>query len=206
MSRIETELAELIAAGRLFHGRGWVPASAGNFSAKVDDRVIVTASGTHKGELTAADFVTVDEAGRSRNGRSASAEVLLHLQCYRRVASARAVLHTHSVAATVLSMVEDEIMLEGYEVQKALEGVDSHERRVCLPVFDNDQDIARLAARVDEAMEKGQARHGYLIRGHGLYAWGNGARQARYRVEALEFLLECELRRAALAAGRRTGG
>ena len=36
-------------------------------------------------------------------------------------------------------------------------------------------------------------QHAYLIRGHGLYAWGATVDQARHRVEALEFLFECEL-------------
>ena len=36
----------LIGAGQLFHARGWVPATGGNFSARLGgDRMLITASG-----------------------------------------------------------------------------------------------------------------------------------------------------------------
>ena len=34
---------------------------------------------------------------------------------------------------------------------------------------------------------------GYLIDGHGLYAWGRDMAEARRHIEAFEFLLACEL-------------
>ena len=77
-----------------------------------------------------------------------------------------------------------------------LEGIETHDAVVEIPVFENDQDIRRLAAQVDAAMLNGQGRHGYLIRGHGLYAWGSSVELARYRIEALEFMFQCELEAA----------
>lgn len=185
----------LIGAGRFFHSRGWVPASAGNFSFRVDAHTIaVTVSGRHKGELTADDFMRVDLQGRALDaGRTASAETLLHCQIYRHFAETGAVFHVHSPAATVLSRRCDNLRLEGYELLKILDGIHTHETAVDVPVFENDQDIARLAEVVQAHMNTGGARHAYLIRGHGVYAWGRTVEQARHRVEALEFLFECEL-------------
>lgn len=194
MTGLEAELDALIAAGQLFHARGWVPASGGNFSVRVDGRTLVTASGQHKGELTPDSFVAVDAAGKVLDpGDRASAEAGLHAQVYGFDATAGAVLHTHSVASTVLSRRLDQLVLRGYELLKILEGISTHESEVRIPVFENDQDIERLAARVGEAMSRGEGTLGYLIRGHGLYAWGANATLARYRIEALEFLMECEL-------------
>jgi methylthioribulose-1-phosphate dehydratase len=113
---------------------------------------------------------------------------------YKRVPECGAVFHTHSIANTVLSRIRDKVNLAGYELLKVLDGISSHDVTVTIPVFDNDQDIARLAARVDAQMQAGSARHGYLIRGHGLYAWGPTLAAARHRVEALEFMFECEMR------------
>ncbi len=121
-------------------------------------------------------------------------ETLLHCQIYGRVPQCGAVLHTHSVANTILSRRHRAVNLTGYELLKVLEGVRDHDSTVTIAVFDNDQDIARLAATVDAQMQAGHARHGYLIRGHGLYAWGQTLAEARHRVEALEFIFECELR------------
>ena len=56
------EAAEaLVAVGRAFHARGWAPATAGNYSARLGDgRVAITVSGAHKGRLTTADIMLLD--------------------------------------------------------------------------------------------------------------------------------------------------
>lgn len=187
---------ELIRAGALFHQRGWVPATGGNFSARLGaERMLITASGWHKGELTADAFLTAGLDGVPEDaGRRASYETLLHCQLYRRLPQVGAVLHVHSVANTVLSRQLPAVNLQGYELLKVLEGISTHDCVVQVPVFDNDQDIAALAARVDAHMHQHPETPAYLLAGHGLYAWGSTVAQARHRVEALEFTFECELR------------
>ncbi len=188
--------AQLIAAGRALDARGLVPATSGNLSARLSDgRFAVTASGPHKGRLTADDVLAVDGEGRSADGRRASAETGLHLQLYRRLPDVHAVLHPHAPAATVLSRLSgDRVVLEGYELLKALPGIETHDVEVVVPVFDNDQEIPRLAARVEAWMDDHGPPLGYLIRSHGLYTWGANVEAALRHVEAFEFLFECELR------------
>lgn len=190
----------LIAAGRLFHRRGWVPASGGNFSARRDAQtMLITASGCHKGELAQAHFLVADLDGRPlETARKASYETLLHCQLYRLDAGIGAVLHTHSIANTVLSRCYEGIRLAGYELLKLLPGIATHDVAVEIPVFANDQDIARLAATVDAHLRTQSQTPAYLIAGHGLYAWGADVDEARWRVEALEFMFECELQTQAL--------
>ncbi len=185
----------LIGSGQLFHQRGWVPATGVNFSARLDtEALLITASGCHKGELTPADFLVADFDGKPIDSlRKASYETLLHCQLYRMQAGIGSVLHTHSIANTVLSMRHDAIRLSGYELLKVLPGISTHDVTVDVPVFENDQDIARLAATVDATLRKQASAAAYVIRGHGLYAWGDNVAQARWRVEALEFMFECEL-------------
>lgn len=187
----------LIGAGQLFHQRGWVPATGGNFSARLSPlRMLISASGCHKGELRAGDFLVTDIDGRplKKSARRTSYETGLHSQLYKHDAAIGAVLHTHSVANTVLSRRQDFIHLAGYELLKILPGVSTHEITVDVPVFENDQDIARLAAAVERYMREHADTPAYVIAGHGLYAWGADVAQARWRVEALEFMFECELR------------
>ena len=131
-------------------------------------------------------------------GRKASYETLLHMQVYRRHADAGAVLHTHSTANTVLSRRFERIVLSNYELLKVLPGAPDPQSHVAIPVFANDQDIARLSAAVDAHMVREPATPAYLIAGHGLYAWGGTVAQARHRVEAIEFMLECHLRELSL--------
>lgn len=184
----------MIVAGHLFHQRGWVPASGGNFSARVaHDRLLITASGGHKGELTPAQFLVTDLDGKALDaGRKTSYETGLHVQVYGHLADAGCVLHTHSRANTVLSRRFERVSLSGFELMKVLPGQPDPGETVVLPVFENDQDIARLAAKVDARM-RATPFPAYLIAGHGLYAWGRNVAQARYAVEALEFMLDCLL-------------
>lgn len=191
-----TRAAQLIAAGRVCFERGWVPATAGNFSARLDDRhMAITVSGRHKGELTADDLMVVDLDGNViSEGKRPSAEAFLHIIMYRRSPDIGAVLHTHSVNATVLSRLSPlGLTLTDYEVLKALPDIDTHQTALHVPVFANDQDIRQLAARVDDLMNREPGIAGYLIEGHGLYTWGRNVAAARCHMEAFEFLLECEM-------------
>jgi methylthioribulose-1-phosphate dehydratase len=187
--------AELIGVGHFCFSRGWLPATSGNLSARLDARrIAITVSGRHKGELDASGIMAMDLDGTILTaGCRPSAETELHLMLYRRDPSIGAVLHTHSVKATVLSrLVGDALTLGDYEVLKALPGIETHEARLALPVFSNDQDIARLAVEVEQALVCTPDLPGYLIAGHGLYTWGSNVADARRRIEAFEFLLECE--------------
>ncbi|MNP23915.1 Methylthioribulose-1-phosphate dehydratase [compost metagenome] len=98
--------------------------------------------------------------------------------------------------ATVLSRLTlaDSLVFADYELQKAFSGISTHESQVLVPIFDNDQDIARLAAKVQPWLDQYPDCVGYLIRGHGLYTWGPRMSDALRQVEAFEFLFECELK------------
>ena len=196
MSDFLQRAEELVEAGRYLYGRDMVPATSGNFSARLSDGTFaVTVSGRHKGKLTVADIMRIDADGRSLDGRRPSAETGLHTQIYARFPQARVVLHPHSVNATVLSMMSsDSLLLQDYELLKAFPGVDTHDCCVRIPVFGNDQDIARLAATVDAHLAGHCDAPGYLIRGHGFYTWGDSMEDALRHVEAFEFLFTCELR------------
>ena len=92
------------------------------------------------------------------------------------------------LAATLMSALRT----EGYEMHKAL-GIATHESAVEIPILPNDQDTVALAALVARRIGPRVAVPGFLLAGHGLYAWGSTAADARRHVEALEFLLACHL-------------
>jgi methylthioribulose-1-phosphate dehydratase len=196
-------VAAIIGAGRRMDARGWVPATAGNISVRVDpDRIAITRSGGHKGFLDAGHVMQVDAQGVALTpDKRPSAETLLHCQIYSLFPNAGAVLHGHSVAGTVLSMADPtaaSFRFAGYELLKAFEGQVTHEAALDLPIVDNDQDMTRLAGRLAPLLRAG-APLGYLIRGHGVYVWGPEMETALARLEGLEFLLACELEKRKLA-------
>lgn len=188
--------AEIIKAGSFLNSKGWVPATSSNFSARLSDgHIAITVSGYHKGELSPEAIMLVDGEGRSVDElKRPSAETLLHTALYKRFADAGAVLHTHSVNATVLSRLsEGQLVFQDYELLKAFAGVATHETSIIVPIFPNDQEIPRLAAKVEDYMDSHPPIHGYLIAGHGLYTWGRTMAEALRHIEAFEFLFQCEL-------------
>jgi len=198
VTRYAIAAQSIVDAGRFLYDRGWSPATSSNYSARIDsDHVAITVSGRHKGQLAAGDVMVVDLNGNPvQSNCKSSAETLLHTVLYQVFPDAGAVLHTHSVKATVLSRLippGKSLELEGYELQKAFAGVTSHEGRLSVPVFDNTQDIPALAEQTAEWFRVHPEQPGYLIRGHGLYTWGATMADCLRHVEAFEFLFECEL-------------
>ncbi len=189
--------ASLIDAGRRLYARGWLPATSGNLSARLSDgRVAITVSGRCKGSLDDAAIMCLDREGHPLDGRRPSAETGLHLQLYRTQSSAGVVLHTHSLTATLLSeSLAGDWRLAGLEILKAFPGVATHEAEVVVPVFDNDQDIERLARAIEPRLDS-PAVPGYLLRGHGLYVWGDDMAAAMRHLEALEYLARYSLARS----------
>ena len=189
----------IIEAGARMAGHGWTPSTGGNISLRAGDgRIAITRSGVRKGEMTRADVIEVDLDGRPlMQGDRPSAETGLHCQIYRRFPDIGAVLHGHSVAATVLSRHPGgSIDFTGYEMIKAFDGRETHDATCRLPILDNDQDIERLAGRLADRLEPDWT--GYGLRGHGIYVWGRDMADAMSKLEAMEFLLECELRARSL--------
>jgi len=198
VTRYAIAAQSIVDAGRFLYDRGWSPATSSNYSARIDsDHIAITVSGRHKGQLAAGDVMVVDLNGNPvQSNCKSSAETLLHTVLYQVFPDAGAVLHTHSVKATVLSRLippGKSLELEGYELQKAFAGVTSHEGRLSVPVFDNTQDIPALAEQTAEWFRVHPEQPGYLIRGHGLYTWGATMADCLRHVEAFEFLFECEL-------------
>ena len=196
------QLPALVEACHWLGAKGWAPATGGNMSVRENaDWCWLSESGKDKGSLTVDDFLQVEIAtDRAPSGRKPSAETGLHTLIYRLYPEANAVLHVHTVNATVLSRVESSqtLSLQGYEMQKSLSGQTSHLDTVSVPLFDNDQDIPALARRVEDYARRMPLSYGFLLRGHGLTCWGRSVAEARRHLEGLEFLFECEMQRRLL--------
>ncbi len=191
----EQATQDIIAAGQRLDAKGLAPATAGNYSVRLQDGTIaITVSGRHKGRMDENDIMIVDDNGRPLVDKKPSAETLLHTHIYKRYPDVNAVLHTHSIPGVALTRFlprNEHLTLEGYELLKAFPGIDTHATRIDLPVFNNSQDMDALSAEVDKALE--DSTPAYLIRDHGIYVWGRDMAEAERVAEALEHLLLCEI-------------
>lgn len=177
---------------------GWTPATSSNFSMRLDENhAAITVSGRDKGRLGREDVMVVDFDNHPLDSNlRPSAETALHTQVYRRFPDAQAVLHTHSRTQSVASRLfarAGVVRLEGWELQKAIAGHTTHESVLEVPVFPNTQQMSELTDRIDAWLDAGRPLHAYLIDGHGIYTWGRSIEEAKRHLEALEFLLACEL-------------
>jgi methylthioribulose-1-phosphate dehydratase len=192
----KTAAIALCNAGKFIDSKGWVPATSGNFSARLPDGTIaITTSGKHKGHLQVEDIMLIDHDANSLDGKKSSAETGLHTTLYKRYPTIQAILHPHSINAILVSrLFGDACVLKDYELLKALHGITTHETRITVPIFANDQDIPRLARIVDQYLDTVNDCFGYIIAGHGLYTWGESIPEALRHLEALDYLFDCELR------------
>lgn len=186
----------IIETANFLDSKGWTPATSSNFSQRLDnDYCAITVSGKHKGKLIPDDIMVVDLEGKPQDEKKPSAETLLHTSLYAWNPDIGAVLHTHSLNSTLITLLTENSLwrLEGYELLKAFSGISSHESAIEMPIFANTQDIASLADEVLEYLNKKIPCWGYLIRGHGVYTWGKDMSETRRHLEVIEYLIQCEL-------------
>jgi len=187
----------LAAVAKGLHARGWLLGTSGNLSAVVQReplQIAMSPSGVDKGELRPEQLLSIDEHARIVGGQGGkpSDESLLHLRIVKE-RGAGAVLHTHSIWNTILSdlyAADGGIKIEGYEMLKGLQGVRTHQHAEWLPIVENSQDMPALAETIGAMLNEHKVAHGFLLRRHGLYSWGENLAQAKRHIEIIEFLLE----------------
>jgi L-fuculose-phosphate aldolase len=105
---LSSERRQVAAAARRIAAEGLVKGTAGNVSARVDDRVAITPTGAVLSTLEPEQVTVVSLEGRVVDGElEPTSEIDLHLGVYRRY-EAGAVVHTHAPIATALSCVLEE--------------------------------------------------------------------------------------------------
>jgi L-fuculose-phosphate aldolase len=93
---------DLVQFGRMLHAEGFVAATDGNLSVRMDGgRFMVTPTGFSKGMLQPEDMVIVDAQGQKLSGvQNPSSEIAMHLTIYRMRPDVGAVVHAHPCTAT----------------------------------------------------------------------------------------------------------
>jgi methylthioribulose-1-phosphate dehydratase len=172
--RLREVAGEIISNVREFAAAGWTPATSSNFSRRLDDRcAAITVSGRDKGKLTEADIMVIDFDGKAvGSDHKPSAETLLHTQLYKRFPGSAAcctrIRRRRPSPRACLRRRPRPL-----EVTNCSRRSRQHHprHRIDIPVLPNTQDMHTLAAQVDVLLDS-ECMWGYLIDGHGLYAWG----------------------------------
>lgn len=188
----------LIQTIESFYKKGWCTATSTNFSyRKTNDIVRITSSGVDKEYINESDLLDIDLQGNVLNSdtRKSSAETFIHTMIYGLYPNINAILHTHSPISTALTKpcYDDFLLFRGYEMQKGIKGITSHEEHLMIKIYKNSQDIKELSETIKQDLLKEGSTYGFLLKAHGLYAWGETIHEAKRHIEAFEFLFETQL-------------
>ena len=98
----EEHRRDICTAGRWLRERGFVVATDGNISVRLDShRILTSPTGVNKGTMAEEDVVIVDLEGHRLSGRrNPSSELAMHLLIYRLRPDINAVCHAHPPTAT----------------------------------------------------------------------------------------------------------
>src|ERR1019366_3047342 len=93
MSKDRQHRLEIVQFGRMLHESGFVAATDGNLSVRLDEnRLLVTPTCISKGRMRASDLVIVDMEGKRLAGkRRVSSEIGMHLVIYPRRGDGQAI-------------------------------------------------------------------------------------------------------------------
>jgi 3-dehydro-4-phosphotetronate decarboxylase len=101
----ETRLREEICRiGRSLFERGYVHATAGNISVRLDDGFLITPTDACLGTLDPARLARLDVDGVQIGGDRSSKTLALHRRIYGAAPEARCVIHTHSTHLVALTL------------------------------------------------------------------------------------------------------
>jgi len=176
---------DICTVGRWLHQRGFVAATDGNISVRLDPRRILTSpTAVSKGMMAADDLVITDLEGKKISGRrNPSSELQMHLLIYQRRPDVNAVVHAHPPVATGYAAA-------GLPLNKALvsEIVLS---LGCIPV-------ARYGTpgtpELTEALEPlVQSYDALLMANHGVVTYGPDLLTAFFRMETAEHFARVSL-------------
>jgi methylthioribulose-1-phosphate dehydratase len=188
---------QLCTLSRWISAKQWAPAGSGHYSIRVTEHSgLITRADKDKGELSPHDLVQLNwRQGEATLRADVAANALLHVAIYQSFPTAKVVLHTHSVTANVWSRLikADHYLFSGYELQAVITGKPALQSSCCLPIIDANQPLPLQAAELQR--RAAELEGGLLIRGHGLFVWGDSLEQTRRQLEAWEFLISCELER-----------
>jgi len=190
--RLEAERNAVVEACRAMHRARLVVNTSGNVSVRAGPVIAISPNGIPYETMAPQDVCLVEIASgqECEDGLRPSSELPLHLAIYR-ATDAGAIVHTHSLYATVLSSLVHELPAIHYQITD-LGG----------PVR-----VAPYATFGSEALAIGTAaglrdRRGIIMKNHGATTIGPDLRRAMARAILLEWL--CQVYYLAKTAGNPT--
>lgn len=174
---VQTACRNVCEIGHEMWQRGFVGATEGNLSIRIDEnQILCTPSGLCKGQLCEDDLVIIDNGGNSLNGKTPSSEIKMHVRIYAKRSDCMAIVHAHPITATALALahetIPDDLLPEAAVVLGSVALVPFG-----MPGTDE----------VPDALDPFLKNHKtFLLANHGAVALGKDLQDAYHRMETLE--------------------
>jgi len=169
---------EICEVGRWIYDRGYVAATDGNISVRLDSRRILTSpTCLNKGMMAPGDLVIIDyDGGKLSGDRKPSSEMGMHLLIYRRRPDVNAICHAHPPTATGYAAA-------GIPLNRAILA-ELVVTLGCVPLARyGTPGTPELSAAIDPLVENHDAM---LLANHGVVAYGQDLLTAFFRMDTVE--------------------
>jgi L-fuculose-phosphate aldolase len=169
---------EICAVGKKLWLRSYVDGNGGNISCRIGpDEVICTPTLCSKYDLTPDQLCLVDLTGKQlAGGRPRTSEILMHLEIYKEVPEAKAVVHCHPPHATAYAIsgkVPPSCIIPEYEVFIGRVGMSPYETP-------GTPEFARTVVPLVKT------HNAILLSNHGIVCWGDTVTHAEWYAEVLD--------------------
>ena len=178
---------EICRVGRSLFERGYVHATAGNISVRLDDGFLITPTDACLGHLQPERLARIDAAGTQVGGDRASKTLALHRRIYGADAEARCVIHTHSTHLVALTLTrvwsEHDILppITPYFVMKV-----GHVPLIPYHRPGDPQVAERVAQRIEAMAARGTPIRAVMLDRLGPNVWHRSPAEASAVLEELE--------------------
>jgi len=175
----------IVQYGSMLHQRGYVAATDGNLSVRLDEeRILATPTAMCKSNMRPSDLMIVDMEGRRLAGkRAVSSEIGMHLLIYKLRPDIRSIVHAHPPTATGFAAAG--MALDRPLVCEVVIGLGS------IPLAQyGTPGTPELAQTLVPLIPKYNA---ILMSNHGVVAYGDDLDQAYMRMETVEHFAQIAL-------------
>ncbi|OGG48205.1 MAG: hypothetical protein A3F84_21980 [Candidatus Handelsmanbacteria bacterium RIFCSPLOWO2_12_FULL_64_10] len=169
----ESTLSPFQAVGRDMFLTGLVSSHSGTMSVQIDGKVSLTRRGAMLGRLAASDFVELPLEGEPPEG--APEDVLVHRAIYR-ATQAQAVIHARPPATMALALIDDRLAPANGE------GADAF-GTVPVAISQRAFGSVEVADLMGQMLRESRVA---VLRGRGVFAWGDDLDGALHMVSLLE--------------------
>lgn len=184
-----------------FYHLGWVTGTGGGMTIKLGNEIYIAPSGVQKERLSSKDLFVQDIDGKDlqlpEDTSLKRSQCTPLFMCSYTMRNAGAVIHTHSKAAVLVTMIYPgpEFRISYQEMIKGtwngtLNRYNRYDEELVVPIIENTPLERDLRDSLEKAITDYPSASAVLVRRHGVYVWGTDWKSCKTQTECFDYLFE----------------